>query len=614
MPATSIAASANTSAATPNPPVDYAVAMWLGTPKEELEKGLREGYIRHPGVAFQSWTEQRGADDPLTSLSAVAPDAPAQGAQGDTSALDLRLRIETLLRRIDPALEPQTFSEAWNEAGASEPDRASRLIDFLAVSLNAQRDAAAPEVELSAIEQAVDRFEGAARFIRLEGMTGRELEQLAQGESGARRALAEHRPWALTGDPALAGLGDVAGRFDRFDRDSGEQLLSDAWLGDRARHAAWRSAQRSGDELSVAGEGWRFVDRVAGEDVSIELSGATDAPVNQVIFAKDGGDRVNGAQATDRIHGGTGDDILRGRAGDDLLEGGSGEDVLQGGSGRDLLVGQRGDDELDGGAGHDRLEGGSGDDELAGGRGDDVLRGGQGLDTYRFEIGDGDDRIEDDGGVVLVDDVAVSGTMRASGDGWASTDGRFNLALENATDGEGTLVIRAAGGDASAVQSSIRIAGWKAGAFGITLASAEDPEARDGDEVVAEPESASASASGDGNGSEAPMAARSANAGDVGLLPDPLEALGLVDTVSVASALQEWSPPAPPDVGEVLGSAPIGVTAAELGDALAGLSGDAEADSGAGFVSLESLLAPSPPRPAEATTRPPPDLTLRSPS
>ena len=33
-----------------NPPVDYAVAVWLGTPKEEIEKGLREGWIRRPGV------------------------------------------------------------------------------------------------------------------------------------------------------------------------------------------------------------------------------------------------------------------------------------------------------------------------------------------------------------------------------------------------------------------------------------------------------------------------------------------------------------------------------------------------------------------------------------
>ena len=205
-------------------------------------------------------------------------------------------------------------------------------------------------------------------------------------------------------------------------------LLSDAWLGDRARHAAWRNAEAAGRPLEVDGDGWRFIDRAAGDSVSVELEGTGDRPVNQVIFARDDGDRVNGGAVTDRIHGGRGDDILRGRGGDDLLEGGAGDDALQGGSGRDHIAGQQGDDELDGGAGDDRLEGGSGDDELSGDRGDDVLQGGAGVDTYRFEGGDGVDTIEDDGGVVIVDDVAIAGTMRSNGDGWISSDGRFHFA------------------------------------------------------------------------------------------------------------------------------------------------------------------------------------------
>ena len=124
---------------------------------------------------------------------------------------------------------------------------------------------------------------------------------------------------------------------------------------------------------------------------------------------------------------GAGDDYLDGGAGQDQLFGGAGSDILDGGTDSDKLYGEGGDDEMYGGAGDDELWGdinavvyeqdqqitethgtlsvftrqyadgpdASGDDLLEGGAGDDALHGGGGDDTYFFDLGDGQDTIED---------------------------------------------------------------------------------------------------------------------------------------------------------------------------------------------------------------------------
>ena len=65
--------------------------------------------------------------------------------------------------------------------------------------------------------------------------------------------------------------------------------------------------------------------------------------------------------------------------------GGGGDDRLEGGSGDDILIGDF----------SDLLGGAIGDDDLHGGLGNDRLVGRDGLDTYRFNLGDGIDSIED---------------------------------------------------------------------------------------------------------------------------------------------------------------------------------------------------------------------------
>ncbi|GAA5786265.1 hypothetical protein YWS52_25880 [Chitiniphilus shinanonensis] len=94
-----------------------------------------------------------------------------------------------------------------------------------------------------------------------------------------------------------------------------------------------------------------------------------------------------------------------GRMGNDTLQGNGGDDVIRGLGGNDTLYGGIGDDLLDGGAGDDTLDGGVGNDRLYGAIGNDLLKGGNGNDTYRFNLGDGLDRIEEpstDGGGIDV--------------------------------------------------------------------------------------------------------------------------------------------------------------------------------------------------------------------
>lgn len=75
-----------------------------------------------------------------------------------------------------------------------------------------------------------------------------------------------------------------------------------------------------------------------------------------------------------------------GTMGNDTLTGTAWNDALDGGFGNDIIKGQ---------GGNDTLKGGFGDDVLIGGKGNDRLVGGIGNDTYIFNLGDGQDTIQD---------------------------------------------------------------------------------------------------------------------------------------------------------------------------------------------------------------------------
>ena len=165
------------------------------------------------------------------------------------------------------------------------------------------------------------------------------------------------------------------------------------------------------------------------------------------IWSSIGNDTLFGGSGDDEIFGSDGNDFISGGAGDDILVGGKGNDVIEGGDGSDIILGEEGDDIIEGGSGADILDGGEGNDTISyatstssvnvdianntasngdaqgdtisnfeniigsnysdtltgtdgdniieGKAGDDILNGVLGSDTYIYNIGDGNDTIND---------------------------------------------------------------------------------------------------------------------------------------------------------------------------------------------------------------------------
>jgi len=104
-------------------------------------------------------------------------------------------------------------------------------------------------------------------------------------------------------------------------------------------------------------------------------------------------DVILGTRLDDVLHGLGGADHLEGRRGDDLIQGGDGDDFLHGGHGSNVLVGGAGDDQL---YAYRSVEG---ENVFEGGQGNDTVSADYGVDVYRFALGDGQDVINDAGGV-----------------------------------------------------------------------------------------------------------------------------------------------------------------------------------------------------------------------
>ncbi|MCR5109557.1 MAG: hypothetical protein K6B38_01415, partial [Ruminococcus sp.] len=113
--------------------------------------------------------------------------------------------------------------------------------------------------------------------------------------------------------------------------------------------------------------------------------------IDNVVF-----DAARGTADDDELKGTAGADVIFGDDGDDTIDGGNGNDLIFGGDNNDTLSGGNGNDIVDGGSGDDILYGNSGNDTLAGGKGNDTLYGGYGDDTYIFNLGDGQDTINEE--------------------------------------------------------------------------------------------------------------------------------------------------------------------------------------------------------------------------
>ncbi len=498
----------------PNPPPrPFAVASWLGTSPQDILAGLADGSIAPPPGAPPDWRPPGLNESPIDESSLnVAPLSACNNGVPTTGPVDPfntnppaddaghtpdRASVLGWFQNLDPSLGDAAFDAVWNRAGDTDAQRATNLTDYLARTLLGGNKAPVDGADQAGatgsgvigsgvIGDALSAFVADpshhAHIVDLAGMDGATLERLGRTDVGYRYAMQQLDTVALTGNRSLFAAANGDSALDRFDPDTGETQLSDAWLGDRAKFLAWKMAGDAGNDLTIGGDqSWTFIDRAkAGADglpLTLKLTPENGGGVdNQVIFGADSAEAIKGKSGTDRIYGGGGDDLLRGGGGADHLEGGHGDDVLAGGSGNDELSGNQGSDDLDGGRGADALDGGSGDDILAGGRGNDFLAGGGGIDTYVIDAGDGTDTITDtDGrGSIVLDDATLAGATRSVGRTWTSADGRVDYTLEGNLAGEGTLTIRAfsSGADhAGNPDNIIHVNHWRNGDLGIALQS-----------------------------------------------------------------------------------------------------------------------------------------------
>ena len=110
--------------------------------------------------------------------------------------------------------------------------------------------------------------------------------------------------------------------------------------------------------------------------------------------------------------------------------------LYAGTSGDDIITGTTGTDKIEGGVGNDILYGEMGDDVLAGGLGKDLLSGGLGNDTYLFNLGDGNDTINNyDDSAINPADILKLGIGVNPVDFAITSDGRdITLSNVNNTD------------------------------------------------------------------------------------------------------------------------------------------------------------------------------------
>lgn len=132
-----------------------------------------------------------------------------------------------------------------------------------------------------------------------------------------------------------------------------------------------------------------------------------------------------------RVNGGDGNDVIaldetNGALPAAELFGGDGNDTLTGGSGSDLLSGGNGNDTLFGHAGNDTLVGGDGNDFVDGDQGADIGFLGAGNDVFRWDNGDGSDRVEGGSGF---DEMLFNGNLNTLAEQFTLTAGADGHAL-----------------------------------------------------------------------------------------------------------------------------------------------------------------------------------------
>jgi hypothetical protein len=195
------------------------------------------------------------------------------------------------------------------------------------------------------------------------------------------------------GGPDLIDVGDLDGRLDR--------LRAGLGAADGARDSV--SVQGTGGHDSVSVSSALGLARVSGLDTIVEVADASPADDRLDVQTFGGPDTLGAVGSVGSLVGLT-------------LDGGDGDDVLNGATAAETLRG---------GAGNDTVRGRQGADDIA---------LGEGADTMDWGFGDGDDRVEGDGGS---DRVQIPGS---------SADERFDITA----NGPRVEVLRSTGGQLSA--------------------------------------------------------------------------------------------------------------------------------------------------------------------
>ena len=222
---------------------------------------------------------------------------------------------------------------------------------------------------------------------RLTGQEGHDTLSGDEGDDELQGEIGNDTLFGGTGNDALFGQDGE----DLLDGEDGDDLVVGGLGNDQLYGGDGNDdvQGREGDDLVVGGGGDDFIYGDGNNPTVLSLIGGND-----ILDGEEGDDQLWGGAGQDQLFGGDGVDQLVGDVGDDTLFGDAGDDYLFGDS--PLVVGQAGNDVLDGGEGNDFLQGEGGDDDLHGGPGTDYLVGGDGRDTYRFNLGDGVDSIQDD--------------------------------------------------------------------------------------------------------------------------------------------------------------------------------------------------------------------------
>ena len=518
---------ANVGANAGTPPVAFVVAVWLGMPREEILRGLGEGWIAPPPGSPPGWTPAAWAAGPAAAGAPVGTAADGNPL-GTTTAgspveslhveydpgptRDDPARADVGLRGDDPPLADSALVPPWPGPGAGDDQRSAAWIDDRARFVAWQRHAA----------------------------------------SGGAMTIAGDDAWSFV---------------DHARRDAtGEPVRLDiAAAGDAARTHQVVFGSAAADVIAGGGES----DRIHGDAGDDWIRGGG------------GDDLIEGERGDDALAGGRGNDDLAGGRGDDDLDGGAGADRLDGGSGDDVLAGGRGDDLLEGGGGDDTyvFDGGDGVDTIvdADGRGrivvdDRVLSGGTLTDGGEWRSADGTVTFRFSGDPQRGGELSIT---VGAGSGPDATNG--------AGGGNGTILVRGfRNGNLGLTFGDGSDAALAAGADGGTIAGAASDQAGDaavgatfasdgGDEGADDSGERDATAVAD-NDAAGNDAADDAAAGNVAGGPAP-------DAGPEAPLLPPW-----PDAVAAMGRLPDLATIFDAGYAGSAIAAAAEGESPAGSM------------------------------